>query len=127
MKVIAAAFAASLIAGSAYAQATPPAQTTTPPASPPPTELGGSGAASNRAAETQTTRPGGRGAFIKMRGPGGSHVAVRCADGESTRTCAETVMMLVERTRGTSGDRRRDWDDDDDGRGGRERHRGRDY
>ena len=126
MKILAAAFAASLVAGSAYAQATPPAQTTPPPAGSP-TELGASGSATNRAAESPGMRTGGRGAFIRMRGPGGSHVAVRCADGESTRTCAETVMQLVERTRGMSGDRRRDWDDDEPRGGGRDRHRGRDY
>ena len=136
MKVLAAAFAASLVAGSAYAQATPPASPSTPPSSTAAPsssviDVGSAGTSSNRAADNQGMRPGGHGAFIRMRGPGGVHVAVRCADGESTRACAETVMQLVERSRGMSGgggDRRRDWDDDDDHRGGgRVRPRGRDY
>lgn len=126
MKILAAALAASLVAGSAYAQATPPAQTATP--SPTPIELGASGSASNRAADTQMMRPGARGAFISLRGHGGIRLTVRCADGETTRACAETVMQLMERSRSMAGDRRRDWDDDDDSRGGgRERGRGRDY
>ena len=114
MKLIFAAFGAALIAGPALAQATPPAS---PAPSSPPASM-----ADSQTAPSPASRDGGRpgrGAYIKMQGPGGSEITVRCADGESTRACAEIVGQLIERARTSSADRRRDWGGDRDStRGG---------
>ena len=108
MKSVAAAFALVLLAGPALAQATPPAQSSSP-----------SPSASTTDSQTAPTtgrdaRGHGRGAYIKMEGPGGSEVTVRCADGETTRACAEVVLQLVERARGGGSERHRDLDRDRD-------------
>lgn len=105
MRTIALAFAAALVAGQALAQPAPPA---TPPVSPPP----GAPSADNPTPPPppRDGRPG-RGAFIKMQAPGGAEISVRCADGDSTRACADIVVQLLERTRSSSGERRRDWSD----------------
>jgi hypothetical protein len=104
--MIAVALGAALIAGPALAQATPPASPS--PASPPASTTDSQTAP---AASRDGARPG-RGAYIKMEAPGGAEITVRCADGESTKACADTVLQLVERTRSMSGERRRDWDRD---------------
>ncbi|MGA0597196.1 hypothetical protein [Enterovirga sp. CN4-39] len=111
MKTLAAALVAALLAGAAQAQ----------PAPPPP----GPGAPPPPPGDNQGPPPGprdgrpGRGAFIKLEAPGGAEIAVRCADGESTRACMDVVVQLLERTRSMHGDRRRDWDRDRGGyRGG---------
>ena len=39
----------------------------------------------------------GHGAFIKLKGPGGAEIAVRCADGEPTGACAGIVERLMNR------------------------------
>jgi hypothetical protein len=121
MKTLAAAFALALLAGPAFAQATPPAGSSPP-------------SPSASTTDSQTAPAGGRdgmrhgrGAYIKMQGPGGAEVAVRCADGETTRACADVVLQLLDRARSGSSERRRDFDRDsrnDDMRGG---YRGRDY
>ena len=109
MKFVLAALGAALIAGPAFAQATPPA----PPAPPsPPTNMA-DGQTAPAPGGHEHARPG-RGAYIKMQGPGGSEITVRCADGESTRACAEVVGQLIERARTSSADRRRDWSGDRD-------------
>jgi uncharacterized protein YdeI (BOF family) len=110
MKTLAAAFALALLSGPALAQATPPASTPSPSTAPTTTT-----ATENQSAATSTRdgRPG-RGAYIKMQGPGGSEITVRCADGESTRACAEVVGQLIERARTSSAERRRDWGGDRD-------------
>ncbi|NNM71518.1 hypothetical protein [Enterovirga aerilata] len=110
MKSLAAALAAAvtLIAGSAWAQATPPAAAS--PSSPP------ASTAESQTAPAQmreTGRPG-RGAHIKIDGPGGVEVSIRCADGETTRACADIAIQLMERARSVSSERRRDWDRDRD-------------
>ena len=121
MKTMAAALAATLIATPVLAQATPPASQSAPAATP----------SENQSAGTSSRDTGrtGRGAYIKMQGPNGSEITVRCADGDTTRACADVVMQLVDRARNMSSERRRDWDRDRSGgemRGG-ERDRDRDY
>ncbi len=109
MNLVLAALGAALIAGPALAQSTPPASPA--PASPP------ASTADSQTAPASASREGarpGRGAYIKMQGPGGSEITVRCADGESTRACAEVVGQLIERARTSSAERRRDWGGDRD-------------
>jgi hypothetical protein len=108
MKLVLAAFGAALIAAPALAQSTPPASPA--PSSPP------ANTADSQTAPASVSRDGrlGRGAYIKMQGPGGSEITVRCADGESTRACAEVVGQLIERARTSSAERRRDWGGDRD-------------
>ncbi len=123
MKTLAAAFALALIAGPALAQATPPAS---PSASPATTTSDNQSAAT----PTRDGRPG-RGAFIKMQAPGGAEISVRCADGDTTRACADVVLQLLERAKSAASERRRDWGGDRDSmhggmRGGDYRDRDRD-
>ena len=112
--VMAVAFCA--LTAPALAQVTPPSQ----PAPPSP--------ATADAPSSPTISRTGRGAFIKMQGPGGTEIAVRCADGETTRACADVVTQLLDRVRGAAPERRRDMDRGERGdRGGEYRFRDREY
>ena len=126
MKTLAAVCAAMLIASPVLAQATPPASTSpsSPTSSAPATTTTES---QNAATSTRDGRPG-RGASIKMQSPGGAEISVRCADGDTTRACADVVLQLLERSRGIASERRRDWSGDRDGTHGmmRDNYRDRD-
>ena len=115
MKTFAIACAVTLAATPVLAQATPPAGSGTASPAPVTPSSDTSGTSATAGEHRGESRPG-RGAYIKMQGPGGSEITVRCADGESTRACADVVMQLVERSRTASADRRRDWDRDRDTR-----------
>jgi hypothetical protein len=121
MKSFAAALAATLIATPVLAQATPPAAGTSP--SPSDNQ---SAATNTRDAGFRDTARSGRGAYIKLEGPQGGEITIRCADGETTRACADIAIQLMDRARSAGSDYRRDRDT----RGGdyyRDRDRGRDY
>jgi hypothetical protein len=121
MKTLAAALAATLLATPALAQATPPAAGSSP--SPSDNQ---SAATTSRDAGFGNTARSGRGAYIKLEGPQGGEITIRCADGETTRACADIAMQLMDRARGMGSDNRRDRET----RGGdyyRDRDRGRDY
>ncbi len=120
MKSFAAALAATLIATPVLAQATPPAAGTSPSPS------DNQSATTSRDAGFGNTARSGRGAYIKLEGPQGGEITIRCADGETTRACADIAMQLMDRARSAGSDYRRDRDT----RGGdyyRDRDRGRDY
>lgn len=127
-----------LAAAFLLAAGTASAQTPTTPADPAKPSIPAAGATPTASPNGDGPRAGEkegrveRGAFIKIRRAGMS-VAVRCADGESTKTCGETVMQLVEKLaaqgggeRKTSRDDRDDRDDDDDRPRYRDRDRDRD-
>lgn len=104
MRSVVVALALCVFSGPVLAQTTSPSSPSPPPAGPsrdtppPPPPAGPTGGH-------------GRGAFIKMQGHG-AEIAVRCADGDSTKACADVVMQLLDRAR--SGDRSRDMDRDRD-------------
>jgi hypothetical protein len=118
MKTLAAALAATLLATPVLAQATPPAAGSSPSPS------DNQSATTSRDAGFGNTARSGRGAYIKLEGPQGGEITIRCADGETTRACADIAMQLMDRARSMGSDNRRDT------RGGdyyRDRDRGRDY
>lgn len=110
MKLAAAAAVSALfIAGPALAQTTPPAAAT------PPSPAVGTTDSQTAPARDQAARSG-RGAHIKVEAPGGAEISVRCADGETTRACADVVVQLLERTRSVKDGQRQDLDGDRDRR-----------
>lgn len=110
--------AALLLPAVASAQ-TPPAPSASSPSTnvdrgPPPPPRDGMG-------------PRGHGAFIKLRGPGGAEIMVRCADGETTRDCADVASQLLEKAKASTSERSMSgggWHDEGD-RGGRWDREGR--
>ena len=120
MRYVVTALALSALSTPVLAQATPPG--------PPAPSSSTATSTDTSSGPSMTGRLGGRGAFIKMQGPGGAEVMVRCADGESTRACADVVMQLLEKVRGAGPERRRDMDRGERGdRGGESRFRDREY
>lgn len=123
MKYVVAAFALSLLSTPVLAQAT-----TQPPASPTTSSSTDQGSAAAKSGLEAHANRTGRGAYIKMEGRDGAEITVRCADGETTRACADVVTQLLDKARSGAADRRgssdRGSDMDHRGDNDRDDHRG---
>lgn len=116
-RTLLAALALTVSVAAASAQPSPPtgpgASPPPPPPAAPPAGLPAPGSQNQDMGMAMRHAHGMLGPSIRMKGPGGAEVSMRCAAGESSRTCAEVVGQLLERAMASRADRRRD--DDDDG------------
>ena len=113
--------AAAFLSTSAFAQAptSPPPTASPTPSTPSSPSTSPTSASKDRSGGDD----GGYGAWIELKGPNGAEISVRCAEGETTDQCMESVGKLIDKVksmrpddrmersgRGDEGDRRGDWD-----------------